>query len=355
MTSKLCLSLILLLGVGSLPLGCGDDSESQSATGGNAGTSSSQAGKSGASSDGGASASNAGASHVENAGAQGGGAPSTQPDECADYAATYCSALSECAPRRITRDYEDEENCVDVLSARCASEEERGFPIADMAGCIETLNAGDCDDVLSDLSGACKHERGSKAAGEPCIDNGECNSGICRFSGTQCGECTEVAALGDPCDVSGLSCTAPGLTCDYEAEECAAIEIVGVGEVCDGSSVVLCEPNLVCSGGECAETLQEGDDCSLDPNRCDPRRELNCTDNECVPFVVMNLGDACGADWPFPRCSDYAYCDPEMLECVPRHGLNEDCADDPVAGSTCLPGMSCVDGTCVDATAGCLN
>ena len=364
MTSKHCSAVLLVLAAAAFPIGCGDDNESSDAPVGAAGTSSSDAGMPGSSdggatgggsSDGGASTSDGGAT-VGNAGAASGGAPSTPADDCADYAAAWCGGLSECAPMRIIRDYEDEETCVTVISERCRLDGERGFPIADIAGCIETLSEGDCEEILSDVSGACQHERGAKAAGETCLDHGECESGICLYSGTICGECTEVSSVGDMCGVAGVSCTAPGLTCDYENEECVELEIRGLGELCGESVVVQCRSDLVCSGGECVERLGEAEDCSEDPNLCDMRRWLFCVDNECVQQDVKTLGESCGAEWPFPRCSDYAFCDPDALECVPRHGVDEDCADDdPVAGSTCLIGLSCVDGKCVDASAGCLD
>jgi len=194
-------------------------------------------------------------------------------------------------------------------SSACAARWRRSspFPIADLPACIETLSEGDCDEVLSDVSGACQRERGSRPAGEPCVSGGECSSGVCLFSGTLCGECSEVAEVGDPCGDVGVSCTGPGLACDPTSQECAEIVVGDLGAPCGAAVTEPCRADLVCSGGECVEPLDEGEDCSLDPARCDFRRSLTCIDDQCQPFDVVALGESCGSDWPFPRCSDYAY------------------------------------------------
>ncbi|HEU4534912.1 MAG TPA: hypothetical protein VFS00_12370, partial [Polyangiaceae bacterium] len=86
--------------------------------------------------------------------------------------------------------------------------------------CASSLAAIDCNAVYGDDDLLCPEFadlRGSLAAGEPCEESLQCESGSCsRFNGA-CGTCARTVQEGESCVEDGVTC-AEGLLCDRSAD-----------------------------------------------------------------------------------------------------------------------------------------
>jgi hypothetical protein len=278
---------------------------------------------------------------------------------CAAYASAHCRRLEACAPHALVLGFDTRALCAEAVEARCERDRADGFGVADLAGCVGMLDAGDCQAFLAEDTGKCARNPGPVAGGAPCRQNEQCQSGVCRFSGNVCGTCLDALDEGEPCGgVAEESCK-PGLVCDDTGTgNCVALQTRGDAESCDAAEVA-CEAGLYCEPtlATCTPWLTENAACSA-AALCDSRRGLFCNEGSgtCGKLdVLVENGEACGTDGVFPRCSERHYCDPADRICVRRKQAGESCNDDPVAGSTCDVELVCSGGTCVTYEELCLS
>jgi hypothetical protein len=264
---------------------------------------------------------------------------------------------------------------------------------ADPCGFALFLFSTDIFDVLSYCPGALTPEL---SAGDACVSNGECASGLyCnKASGTCPGTCTAYSALGEPCDVNGLSCGqnlvcrsnacialatvgsscmtdsdcpseicigvdsgyCANLWCDPTTNTCAAG--VGAGQVCgptDAGANVACENDLGCVSlegtGTCAAPGAAGAPCTFDSN-CQ-------TGLHCEGFVIGHQLGQCAAPLPLgASCNDTTACGAGLFCKYDAQGINGACAPPSGPGdsctssdSDCQPGLTCQVGATVNGLA----
>lgn len=291
-------------------------------------------------------------------GAAGADAGGTALEGCTAYAASYCARLADCAPHHLRLFYEDALTCPELVARECERDVADSVGIADPTGCAAGLESGTCEEMLAGALAACAPLPADVASGEPCHDNEQCESGICRFSGSVCGSCAVALDEGTPCEgVPVTEVCGPGLACDVGGTGlCQARQRQGLNEPC-GTELLTCAAGLFCgSGATCLPVLLDGEPCGAETSGCDIRRALYCIDDVCGPLdVLVQPGAECGLDgMPFPRCSAAFYCEPSTNQCVRRAQAGESCDDDPVDGSTCDTPFTCVEGTCLTYEQRCL-
>jgi len=277
---------------------------------------------------------------------------------------------------------------LDESLARCAMPEPDTFPtecsLVVPLGGVGFLRAGDvcgqgplCGRGLRCSSiGRCRPPLG---AGEHCVANGDCQSGLecgfgqvchipephglgefcdnittgcsagsvcgisqrlecrgdddghlCRFS-AECspnelcggdGHCTARAKLGEPCSF-GFFC-APNLACDIQTFICRELpesgEQCGVDETGNGT----CAHGLACHGGVCGPPFERGAPCTFGLDEC--AGDLVCTfdtSGSAVCGAASQQGEPCQSD---PSCARGLLCDFGTFTCQPALGEGERCA-----------------------------
>jgi len=191
---------------------------------------------------------------------------------------------------------------------------------------------------------ACTVDRGSGAAGAPCENGEQCESGDCAnptdaggAAATGCGTCTRTIAVGQPCATDAGSCD-PGSGCD------------------DSAAVPVCRvPVLGDAGAACDDNFEQcslGLACDLTTNVCGPRRSAGATcvySSDCeLPLVCRGapltceapgqVGDACAAD---TDCVSTLLCSTGTGRCVTPSWV--------APGKACGPDDRCEYGSCVSS------
>ena len=164
----------------------------------------------------------------------------------------------------------------------------------------------------------CRSVRDRAALGERCeqalCDEGQCAAG--REGEERCQALTFGLRRGDSCTPAALlTCSYP-LMCEAASSTCADPTVVEIGEACDAERV--CRDELLgarCDGGLCVPRGGEGDGCGFDRHRRDGLPDDGCD----AATTLCDLSGVC------VRADEGATCD-----------------------FTCLPGLRCGDGECVE-------
>lgn len=245
------------------------------------------------------------ASACGDSGGSGGG--SSEPGSCSSQAKALCEKTDDCSRPTLQYAYGDLKTCIERVTIDCeadvAAPGSNTTP-ADLKACASALAKESCEDwAQAGRRPACSVP-GSRADGEPCGTDTQCQSTRCAIEpGATCGTCMPLMGEGEPCtDVaacgSGLLCAggvcmtpqdpapplALGEACDPLADQCdrlqlqicypqtnvcTQIPIAGLGETCglvNGSDYVSCSLNLTCTGGfseagTCVAKAADGESC----------------------------------------------------------------------------------------------
>jgi hypothetical protein len=337
----------------------GSSSDASAETGAGAAQGGAAGGGSGGISAGGAAGASgsAGASGV--AGTSGntgtdGGAPDassmTKYAACADYVNATCNRLyRECSGLPAVAD-----PCPDFLNL-CPDflfSDGSNRTIDEVLSCAAVWRTYSCDQVSRGLFPKCGRT-GQRAVGQPCVYGSQCASGRCGGAPldatSPCGVCAAVVNAGDQCGSfqglcpNGYECSSGG-TCTplpiFNLPAGAACERLGQ---CLAGYLCLPEGN---DGGtlQCRPTPKLGDACT---GYCE--EEAVCSSSRCVP--APGAGEACASGY---TCNAQSACDREALPapvCRARKAIGERCKPDKylfvnVAGD-CQKGLMCF---CDDAS-----
>jgi hypothetical protein len=359
-----CLALSLLL------VSCGGKTErrSHAPSGGNdagAGHSESRAGGGGnglggTSGDSGGSTSNGSAGERASVGGAGGAERTfaNVPEFTDALVAPTCDKLLECLPE-ISESLElTPDSCTRIYTDLYRDQLAAPGVVVDpdqWSACVRSIEQMSCDeriyhrayghDGLETLYGPARTPcgaHGTLSAGEPCVYDLQCSSGLCRSDSADihCGSCGTTRGLGAECDGSGEQPCEPGLQCNEGL--CAPTRYLG--ESC--ASLQDCRYGLYCIDGRCSKGRAAGETCTAELP-CDSRIYLGCsTDGRCVPLEVMDESEKCAGK----RCGSGLYCDPMFADPVCRPWLPEGAVCGPLSSLSdprCAVGLNCVDSHCV--------
>jgi hypothetical protein len=256
-----------------------------------------------------------GSSHTGGGGGNGAGAGSSTTGgngggisaaaACAEYASKICAQNEACAPDVLTFTYGDVATCKTRYALFCSelldhtTAPNDSWTAQQFADCGDALSTLQCYDYLiAPFTGgpaACHPKPGKIQTGQPCIDAGQCKSAYCKhIAGTSCGTCTDLAALGAPCDTpfdcesgacAGMSGSKTCVMAKKENDPCAGDGDCGFGLACQGSAALLCK-----------KALNEGQPCGGN-SLCDPLQGLYCNTaiNQCARGGYADAGGQCGA------------------------------------------------------------
>jgi hypothetical protein len=155
---------------------------------------------------------------------------------CADLAQAMCAKRASCTNGAgITRANGDMDTCVAEEQQLCtlalAAPGTGNSPDA-VERCVASYGSLSCTDFLNGIPPVACTPAGSRAIGDPCTFNGQCESAFCaRARNSACGTCAAPPSVGDPC-LDG-NC-AHGQTCVNSTNTCQAI--VAGGQPCDGQT-----------------------------------------------------------------------------------------------------------------------
>jgi hypothetical protein len=272
------------------------------------------------------------------AGGSGGGSGS---GDCTSVDTAICNKLQQCAPIALKVAYGDMSTCIQRLGLACtATTTAPGVTDtpAEFAACANDYAALSCSDMLNNVEPSSCKIKGSRADGEPCGSDEQCQSAFCKTNGSNCGACGEPAAAGDPC-TKNADC-ASGLVC---ATGVCKTPVDAGGQCTDKSD---CASGLTCKSGTCALPGGAGAPCSVTAQDCDTTAGLFCSTNAvCTSVGTASAGQACGViNGTYVVCTGGGYC---------KGGLQGTC-EAPAAngaacsptGPTCLSPAQCLNSTC---------
>jgi hypothetical protein len=220
--------------------------------------------------------------------------------------AAYVAKFEACTPLLIL-----EPGFADELFAEGFAERLPGadYTVADLRACADALASINCAQLQdgSQIAGCEGLNTGTLANDDACVDDDQCQSGICNREG-DCGVC---AAESNTCD-SNDDCPAAQV-CEFNG---ICVAPVVLGATCDIDSAP-CERNAFCSFDEvCVRTPGLGEDC---PDfECVAGATCN-NDNVCV--TLPGIGDACDFE-----CVAGGYCSDAQV-CIAIPGLGGDCSE----------------------------
>jgi hypothetical protein len=257
-------------------------------------------------------------------------APSELTTSCQDLGAQAVDYLARCGgdPSSAAHRQAYVDACVGIVTAPGAQ-----LTVTDVDACTAQL-AGACDLVGPSCFGYGgnllypNHDRpGTRAPGESCFTDVQCDSGYCGADFGACGACQEPRKLGESCAGANDLCVDGGAWC--LAGSCAY----------PGSK--LGEDCTTYGGGDCQESLF-----------CKPL-EPNGLEGKCAP--PGGPGAACGQGL---LCAVGFFCD--GAACAAQAAIGGACADDTgcVTGAFCHAGSCSAplpDGAVCDASSGCLS
>lgn len=262
------------------------------------------------------------------------------------WAAADCKRFSDCSPGSFEYQFRDLAACQERVVGAYAwlrSLPNTGVTDAKLRDCATSVAALSCAEFNSSRSGLACDIKGTRALGQPCLDNVQCESGFCP-SEYGCSTCQKppesgVACANKQCAV-GFACTSDN-TCVTEARE---------GEACNATRT--CPTPLYCAGGICkAPPATPGAACGSDAGApyCDDRIALICssgTSGTCLTFSVSGAGGGCGVSvdaGSAQLCRLAAKCTSGSCAAPPLAG--EPC--DATKGPYCTYPDRCVNGTCL--------
>jgi len=231
-------------------------------------------------------------------------APITAMQACADLAQAMCNKRATCTNGAgITHTNGDMDSCLAEELQQCtvalAAPGSGNSPDA-IERCVSSFKGLSCTDFLNGSPPVACTPAGSRAVGDPCTFNGQCESAFCAHAkATVCGTCASPPSVGDPC-LDG-NC-AHGQTCVNSTNTCEAI--VAGGQPCDGQNctalyncvaadVVNSGPGTCEMAGASANTA-----CGTGTAGCAGVMGLACGGpagaKTCMPMSYGDDGAACG-------------------------------------------------------------
>jgi hypothetical protein len=200
---------------------------------------------------------------------------------------------------------------------------------------------------------------GTVAEGGPCLVSEDCVSAHCNI--TNCAAamcCAGTCVAAQPTGVAvGGACTSTnqcvdGAFCDFGAMAsgtCAAVRPAGQpctsSDQCVSGTACLPTSTAAASPRACTKPPGRGEPC-MGIATCDDRGDF------CDPTTMKcaaRLGPGSACDPLAVPCVLYATCDMTTSKCVARGGVGAPCGAPPAA-SSCLSGLSCMNGTCAAPT-----
>ena len=212
------------------------------------------------------------------------------------YAQVDCAKFASCFPRLFLYRFKDLAECQTRATAELARQAllpGTGHSGVGLIDCALATSQLSCDDYMSARARWACAVRGTRANGQPCSDDAQCESGLCPSADLSCATCAATPAPGGTCAAGdrcgfGMICTA-AKTCVYPVRE---------GDACDAARP--CEDPFYCSGGFCeAAPTAPGELCGTTygiPD-CDYRRGLYCsnaTAGTCLEYFAAGPGKTCG-------------------------------------------------------------
>ena len=190
---------------------------------------------------------------------------------CASTAAALCARTRECGPFVFDKTYASVATCTTAITAGCVDRYVGEGAAAEITDCSARVAASSCEGLIdlehtldpAWLLVACPVTPGRYPAGEHCLRDGDCTTGLCsrlRLSGKQpCGVCVEPPAP----SVHGQA----GVACSSDPD-CASLH---------------------CADGRCTDLAKLGETCGRKP--CDVRFGLTCGEDEkCGPVEQIPPG-----------------------------------------------------------------
>ena len=181
-------------------------------------------------------------------------------------ATAYCTRLLACQPHEFAIDYPDLTVCVARESLRVQAS--LGAPGAKssveiLSSCAKQVATAACDAVRYGGPPRCFFTAGSRANGQPCAWDSQCQGKVCyRKSGGTCGLCASEGKFGDTC--SPRTCEA-GITCalDTGSNNYRCRAGAKAGEPCNSNvkQESMCGYGLTCVAGKCAPAAGLGAPC----------------------------------------------------------------------------------------------
>jgi hypothetical protein len=275
-------------------------------------------------------------------------------DGCMALAQAACDKQSQCSTFLAAFVTANQQECLRFTSSSCiqttgATDVAYGDGAA--AACAAAYASISCDDYFTgNLPAACQPP-GNRPDNAACGDDFQCQSLFCARQAGQCGMCTPVPTMGQPC--TGVCDGALQCSCPAGQTTCAqgiCVPFRKAGEMCDSN--FYCLPSLNCStAGTCVAPMV-GQACTVQ-GQCNQIQSQYCDGNsnscQTLPFMISQLGDPCGAG-----TTEVYFCGAGMY-CKTPVGANFGvCAALPAVGSpcggsdgqSCLSPAECINGTC---------
>lgn len=253
------------------------------------------------------------------------------------YTKVLCTAYSICSPGNMAFAYGDQAGCVAQLNAYYLISSflpGSGVSLTTLEACAAQESGTNCFDVNSSRAGLTCQIQGTKAIGEPCMEDSQCESSFCPGPDRACAVCKIVPGLGDPCDQgrcgNGLVCGASN-TC---------VNTAAIGASCNASAI--CEVGN-CVAGTCQARQGSGAPCDT-TLRCNSAQGLTCSSGKCIPYTVSKPGESCTqVAGSYKFCQNNTACIAGTCDALPKIG--EPC--DATTGPFCAFPNTCRDGKCV--------
>ncbi len=236
-------------------------------------------------------------------GGGGGSAGTAAETACAALSKARCSKHDGCTNGvYVKNNFTDEAACESRESLTCLAALQAPGTKVDAAhdqACATAIDGEGCPDLLGPTPpDACVPPAGTRANGQPCAFNGQCQSTYCAVpEGAACGACAAEPAAGDSCALTG-SC-GRGLICSSDkvcqvpataGQACHKDHDCAVGLGCVGDTKAT--PGKCMAAGE---TVGASCDATVGPP-CDRTLGLYCspTSHTCASVGFAAAGQACG-------------------------------------------------------------
>lgn len=273
---------------------------------------------------------------------------------CVATAQSACTRVDACSPPLMAYAFGDRTRCerevLDACRKRYHGEARDPRPAAcDYAkdSCESVLETVAWSSFAADrgrgsaLVALCSPTPGRLAAGERCVSDGDCTTGLCAGSSGSCSTCQERRAEGATC--TGHDCAA-GLRCSVLEKKCERAT-AKLGEACDETRT--CEGDDIstkCRSGVCVARGLAGAACGEGTAGCDLGRGFACNRaGVCEAIPLPAAGESCAAAGTLnlALCRGGAECGRTGV-CEARAGSGEACGTE----TRCRTPYTCFEGTC---------
>lgn len=288
------------------------------------------------------------------------GSDLTADKACTDVAAARCTQIMTCSAADLSRRWPDLATCEAREKLACTeglSAPNTGASPSSVDACSTALTAQTCSAYLAGFMPPtqCLAQSGPAAAGAACGFAAQCKSGFCAIAtGSLCGTCANLPAVGDSCATSGcgptLECVASTMTCQMPLAangSCSKSAPCGGGLSCVGATGTAngtCMPEGTTAGAACDVARKTAPGCSASAGlTCDSGSKM------CVTQPLVAAGQPCGVTGTtFTGCLAGATCffaaGSNMGTCMAPAADGGAC--DTTLGPDCEFPARCISGTC---------